>query len=402
MRHQALLARSTRVFNVSLVVVPLFMLAFAVNQQAWAAAGGDATAEVERVNGIWAKQEDSIKAIEVSGFKFVGSLPLDDYRLKRQDFETIVMKGLSSVIQGGGQDPDLDAFKALTSPLFLEALDEHRPNSPIGTWRPFKVVVESGVVRVDDGFPATGTVSVREAAGSEVRFEAQGNQASIYGTRSGLLLENIDTFLYHPKNIDVKKNWTLVRLDQAGRSRLESDFLAFDYESESGLIRRYIQRRSKDEVVFEQFQDGTIASTLGIPLPRLICSARYRRSADGQFDAVQSMKVYVIKSIQMNHAINPSVFKVAVPAGTRVVKFPQGDSHPSDSGKGPRPPIGQVTRPVSDVKDYSERPDFAEPHKHLEDETRKRSLTTMMTWIAAIGAAVVLFLGIWRFRASRV
>ena len=324
----------------------------------------EATEEVARLQKIWQGWSDTVHSMEVKGYKFVGECGPDG--LSRDAVERLIFETILPKIKQG--NTSLDTLNSLTSSVFSNKLEE-RKSHPFGMWRPFTLVEDSGALRVDELIGGYTLVTVRKD-GKEQQYREGARQVSLFTAHTGLRIESIKTFLpdYRlPKAKDKTKDlkWKLTQADGGDPMRhLEcrhacGQGITLEYDGTTGFVQRYSRLVKDKYYVYELIQSHPIITPLGIPIPQVVIELRYSGSPKDGDTVVHQISMEVIDQVHVNRSVNPSEFRISVPAGTNIVQFEGGDQHPPAPGTARRRrPAERVNHPVTDAQAYGERSDF--------------------------------------------
>lgn len=335
---------------------------------------------LSKVSAIWNQWDASVKSLEIEGYKFIGSFRSPENKFTRQGLEGLVYGKLIPLVE---KTPviGVSGLRELTLPLFRENSDRHDLKQPLGSWRPFTFVEDSGRIRVDDVLLGDLMTTIRKD-GEEQQYLEGVRQAELHPAQTSYLVEDRNRFLYRPPN-----HW----LAKPGRS-------AVDVDSQTGFVARFTILQPEGQFAFERIQSLPLTVMQDVPVPQLIVEARYFPGTD----TIKLLTIYVINQVHLNREIDHSRFKLAVPAGTTIVDRSSIDEEKNARFGRPRHRLEVVRDAVSDVDSYAERPDFGRrtttPQLPKMLGGRPSSIQVVLIVANVIAIFILLFTIAWRRR----
>lgn len=296
--------------------------------------------EIKHLTSIWDSWNSSVNSLEIKGFRFVGAFKKAGIVFTQGEFEELVQNRLIPFI-----DKEQINLENLQSKMSIS-------ESTIGSWRPFSLAISGDNILVKDTIQGRVNTIVRKSGEEQSYFEGQ-PQATISRTHTNYRAVTIPHFIYGPSFKLQKGKWTYTKRN--GSSELELDgFLSFNYDRETGFLKRYIEK-FRGNYIRERFQANAITTPQGIPVARLNAYAKYDTSLP---QTIKYVDIFVLKDISVNPVIDESRFRIAVPEGTVVAKIKNPEKIALNSEEREIPLRSTTTEAISDIKKFSETPEF--------------------------------------------
>jgi len=337
-----------------------------------------------------------VKSLEVDGYKFIGGLRSQEHEFlfPQKELDALVEQQLIPLIEESSGNLNIGALRSLTLGIFRENSDRETPTRPVGSWRPYSFVDDSGKIRVDDVLLEKRITTIR-TDGEEHQYLESIKQANIhpsstsYGVESrkfflhGLLANTLTRF---KDGKCAQSNNELTRIDSHGSGIL--------VDLNTGFVVRDTIRGSNGQPTVQRLQALPIITSGKIPIPRLIVTARYF----GETGHLQLLTIYVLNHIYVNRDIDQTNFVLSVPAGTTVVDYASVDEERTARDGTTRYRVDRIIKPIADVRELVTTPEFAIRHSIVESQLIGAHPWRRMLMVvsAAIVLALMVFIGVKR------
>jgi hypothetical protein len=341
----------------------LLFLCLAILPDSLNATDGDS--EKTRMERKWDESRKLVDTLEVSGFKFSGSFRSANFAPERDEFVDFVKHKLFPHVRNQQSRPTIEELELLTDQYFARSPRPHGYEGPSGIWRSFKFASEDQSVRSDEAFKAGDITVIRQENGElESRNGSFINQASVRPQPSIRSMDDVEHFLFTPfSSSPVNTAWWIDRSIRDDslllRGEKNNESIEVRFNSSEGFLldcRRFVQ----DVIRFERLHDYPISVASGaddILFPHCIVECRYAVSRNKSSSWLKIVTVDLIDSIVVNRNLAPDRFKLAIPAGTNIVRFDEG----TGLGAGKREPPSEVaSEPISDLAAFVRDPKFGQ------------------------------------------
>lgn len=308
----------------------------------------------------WSKWPLGRLPIRLSGWLFTGSCRQPSSAVSRDDVLKLFdqMKDLAKNARG---PLTIEQLQSISDPLFplMKVPDSLLP---IGGWHHFETL-DDGTGRVRYHTTAyhqssTGDTVLDERTRvrdgvAEQSYSPTRRQADVYDTPTHLHMIRAEEILYRSSLVTPEKK-LIHSINEQQQDVLsihgkDGGVFILAYDASTGFVWNEILKIN-NAALTERIQDLPQITAEQIPIPRIIATLKYWHGQPNDESATRIVSMIVIDDWELNAATSEKDFKLAVPAGTVVVKsseFPQ-----------PNKPSEQVLTSVDDVKSYASRPEF--------------------------------------------
>lgn len=311
---------------------------------------------IDHLDSVWREWESRIQSLEIDGHKFVGAFRDPENVFSQKQLADLVEQQIVPLVEASEGALDISVLATLTDPIFRTDYDPQTPKRPLGTWRPFSLIIDGSSVRADEQFAGQRLTTIR-ADGQEQQYHAAIRQADIHPSPTGYSLENRDVFV-HPmstfeKEVAKKNAWKFSPLE-AGRYRIDSGKVSAVVDGKTGFVSRESWRDKSGRLRVEYFQLLPMLTTTSVPVAKVIVRAHYFTEAE----SVRNVTVYVLNNVHCNREIPNSRFSLSIPAKTVVVDHSVIDPNRSRRDGRPAHLAVRTKEAVDDARAFAASPEF--------------------------------------------